>query len=69
MTVQADCVRPTTFGTDSTTPVTTGVEESFGITPVAGGVGEVVVVGIIILAVVVACMCVHKHKKETKVRQ
>ena len=38
-TAQADCVRPTTFGTDSTTPVATGVEESFGITTVAAGVG------------------------------
>ena len=39
LTAQADCVRPTTFGTDSTTPVATGVEESFGITTVAAGVG------------------------------
>ena len=51
-------------GTDSTTPVATGVEESFGMTPVAGTVGEVVVVGIIILAAVVAYMCVHRHKKK-----
>ena len=62
LTAQADCVRPTTFGTDSTTPIATGVEESFGITPVAGGVGGVVLVGIIILAAVVVCMCVHRHK-------
>lgn len=63
LTAQADCVRSTTFGTDSTMPIATGVEESFGITPVAGGVGGVVLVGIIILAAVVACMCVHKLKK------
>ena len=63
MTAQADCVRPTTFGTDSTTPVTTEVEESFGITSVAGGVGEVVVVGIIILAVVVACASTSTKKR------
>ena len=62
LTAQADCVRPTTFGTDSTMPIATGVEESFGITPVAGGVGGVVLVGIIILAAVVVCMCVHRHK-------
>ena len=46
LTAQADCVRAATFGTDSTTPAVTGVERSFGITPVAGRVGGVVFIGI-----------------------
>ena len=65
LTAQADCVKPTTFGTDSTTPVATAVEGGFGIMPIAG-VGGVVLIAIIILAAVVACTCVHRRKKKRK---
>ena len=66
LTAQADCVRPTTFGTDSTTPIATAVEGGFGITPIAGGVGGVVLIAIIVLAAVLACICVHRCKKKRR---
>ena len=67
LTAQADCtcVRPTSLAqTQQHLLQQECMEESFGMTPVAGTVGEVVVVGIIILAAVVAYMCVHRHKKK-----
>ena len=66
LTAQADCVRPTTFGTDTATPIATAVEGGFGITPIAGGVGGVVLIAIIILAAVVVCICVHRRKKKRR---
>ena len=61
LTAQADCVKPTTFGMDSTTPV--AVEGGFGIMPIAG-VGGVVLIAIIILAAVVVCTCPQTQKEE-----
>ena len=61
LTAQADCER-STAGTDSgsveITDVGGGVGEGVG-----GAVGIVVLIGIIILAAVVVCMCIHRHKQ------
>ena len=64
LTAQADCVR-STAGTDSgsveITDVGGGVGEGVG-----GAVGGVVLIGIIILAALVACMCIRIHKKNKR---
>ena len=78
LTAQANCSRPTTVGTDSTSPVTTGVinneETVAGETPgssgnivaVVAGVGGVLFTGIITLAAVVAFMCIHRHRNKQR---
>ena len=58
LTSETGCVRPTTAGPPS---------ESFQITgAVAGGVGGVLSIGIIILAAVVACMCISRLRNKQR---
>ena len=78
LTAQANCTRPPTVGTDSTSPVTTGAmnnegtvagetpESSGNTVAVVGGVGGVLFIGIIILAAVVAFMCIHRHRNKQR---
>ena len=63
---QADCIRPTTVGTHSTSPVAPGIEGSLGTIAAGGGIGGVVFIGIIILIAVITCMCVRSHKKKQR---
>ena len=61
LTAQADCERSTAVtdsGSVEITDVGGGVGEGVG-----GAVGIVVLIGIIILAAVVVCMCIRRHKK------
>ena len=64
LTAQADCVRSTArtdSGSVEITDVGGGVGEGVG-----GAVGGVVLIGIIILAALVACMCLRIHKKNKR---
>ena len=61
LTAQADCERSTAVtdsGSVEITDVGGGVGEGVG-----GAVGIVVLIGIIILAAVVVCMCIRRHKQ------
>ena len=58
LTSETGCVRPTTAGPPSGSFQTTEA--------VAGGVGGVLSIGIIILAAVVACMCVSRHRNKQR---
>ena len=57
-TSETDCVRPTTAGPPSGSFLNTGA--------ITGGVGGVLSIGIIILAAVVAGMCVGRHRKKQR---
>ena len=70
LTAQANCSRPTTVGTESTSTITTvagGTPESSGnIVAVVAGVGGVLFIGIIALATVVAFMCIQRHRNKQR---
>ena len=70
LTAQANCSRPATVGTDSTSPITTVAgetsESSGNIVAVVAGVGGVLFIGIITLAAVVAFMCIHRHRNKQR---
>ena len=59
----ADCTRPTTVGTHSTSSVPSGIEGNLGTIAAGGGIGGVVLIAIIILTAVITCMCVRSQKK------
>ena len=58
LTSETGCVRPTTAGPPSGSFQITGA--------VAGGIGGVLSIGIIILAAVAACMCVIRHRNKQR---
>ena len=58
LTSETGCVRPTTAAPPSGSFQITGA--------VGGGVGGVLSIGIIILAAVVACMCVIRHRNKQR---
>ena len=58
LTSETGCVRPTTAGPPSGSFQITGA--------VAGGIGGVLSIGIIILAAVAACMCIIRHRNKQR---
>ena len=64
LTVQADCVEPTTITTSATTAGALNNNGGFG--AIAGGIGGVMVVAVVLGAVaIVVCMCT-RHKKRSR---